>query len=373
VGGQEQRDLCFAGLYQTCPRFRNASTSKLEAQSTSATRLSEPSPGVPAGVGNRMVAAGQTPLAGLTLDDNVGPNPDQPARHSRDVKVARPGRRTSRIPLLFAGGALLGAIVLALATIVAIPAFNTRYAHELSAAASQAAEPLPTPTPAATPVAEALAAVTPAPALTVPSRPATATARSLPSLSTGGGPLIDVQFGGGPGERWIDNPPYAAWSGGAYRLEAHQASRFVAVGAPFDRLLRNVVVSATFRKTGGPPGGGYGLLIRDQGPEPSDGVKQMLNAYVLEAGDIGEFGIWRRDGDLWVDLVPWTRSAAIRPGGSPNELTARAAGARLTFSINGVEAAWVEDDTLPAGGVGVFVGGDFNEVALDHFTVEVPN
>ena len=49
------------------------------------------------------------------------------------------------------------------------------------------------------------------------------------------------------------------------------------------------MVSATFRKTGGPPGGGYGLVIRDQGPAPRDGVNQNDEAYVMEAGDQGEY------------------------------------------------------------------------------------
>jgi hypothetical protein len=138
-------------------------------------------------------------------------------------------------------------------------------------------------------------------------------------------------------------------------------------------LLSNVVVSGTFRKTGGPPGGGYGLVIRDQGPEPRDGVNQTMSAYVLEAGDLGEFGIWRRDGDHWVDLVPWMRSGSVRPGGSPNDLLVRAIGDQLTFSINGTQVASVRDDKLVSGGVGVFVGGDYNEVALDRFTVQVPD
>ena len=37
------------------------------------------------------------------------------------------------------------------------------------------------------------------------------------------------------------------------------------------------------------------------------------------------------------------------------------------------QVASIEDSTLTAGDVGVFVGGDLNEVALDHFTVEVPD
>jgi len=134
-----------------------------------------------------------------------------------------------------------------------------------------------------------------------------------------------------------------------------------------------VIVSATFRKTGGPPGGGYGLIVRDQGSEPLDGVNQEFNAYVLETGDLGEYGVWRREGDRWIDLVPWTRSSAVRSGGSPNDLVVRAVGAQLTFSVNGSVVAQVSDDTFGQGGVGLFVGGDSNAVALDRFNLERPD
>jgi len=172
---------------------------------------------------------------------------------------------------------------------------------------------------------------------------------------------------------WLDNPPFATWTDGAYRLHAFPATQFVAVSAPINPTPSDVVVSATFRKTGGPPGGGYGLVVRDQGPQPRNGANQAMSAYVFEAGDLGEFGVWRRDGDHWVDLVSWTRSASVRPLGSPNDLAVRAIGTRFTFTINGTRVAAVEDSVLTAGGVGVFVGGDFNEVALDHFTVELPD
>jgi len=183
---------------------------------------------------------------------------------------------------------------------------------------------------------------------------------------------MDVRFAAGRPDRWLDNPPYAAWRDGAYRLLAKDTTHFVAIGIPINQVLGDVIVSATFRKTGGPPGGGYGLIVRDQGPEPRDGVNQELNAYVLETGDLGEYGVWRREGTHWVDLVPWTRSAAVRSGGSPNDLLVRAVGDQLTFSVNGSVLAVVTDDTFAEGGVGLFVGGDYNDVALDRFNVQLP-
>jgi hypothetical protein len=185
--------------------------------------------------------------------------------------------------------------------------------------------------------------------------------------------LMDVRFAQTPGAGWVDNPPFAAWRDGAYRLQARQPAHFVAVNAPFEAVPDDVIVSGTFRKTGGPPGGGYGLIVRDAGPQPRDGANQEMNAYVFEAGDLGEFGVWRRDGDHWVDLVPWTRGASVRPGGSPNELSVHTSGGRLVLTINGVQAAAVNDPILPYGRVGVIAGGDFNEVAVDRFTVQVPN
>jgi hypothetical protein len=184
---------------------------------------------------------------------------------------------------------------------------------------------------------------------------------------------MDLRFAAGPGDNWLDNPPFASWRDGAYRFQAKQATQFVAVGVPINQILADVVISGTFRKTGGPPGGGYGLIVRDQGPEPRDGVNQQASAYVFETGDLGEFGVWRRDGDRWVDLVPWTRSSAVRPGGSPNDLTVRAMGDRLAFTVNGSQVASVQENTYPAGGIGLFVGGDYNEVALDHFSVQLPD
>ena len=164
-----------------------------------------------------------------------------------------------------------------------------------------------------------------------------------------------------------------AWlARGAYHLLARHPGRFVAVGLPQLEPLRDVVVAGTFRKVGGPPGGGYGLIVRDQGPGPRDGVGQGGRYYVLEVGDRGEVGIWRREGDHWEDLLPWSPSDAVRPGAEPNVLSVRAIGPRLTFVVNGTQVASLEDATLPAGGVGVFLGGDGNEGRLEWLVVEAP-
>jgi LPXTG-site transpeptidase (sortase) family protein len=179
--------------------------------------------------------------------------------------------------------------------------------------------------------------------------------------------------GGGDGSRrWPHDPASTAWhAGDGYRLFARRPGQFVALTAPVAAPLRDVAVTAAFRKVGGPPGGGYGLLVRDQGPGPRDGSSQDGRFYVFEAGDRGEVGVWRREDDRWVDLLPWTPSDAVRPGDAANELTVQAVGQRVTFLVNGSVVASLTDPLWADGAVGVFVGGDLNEVVLDRFVLQV--
>jgi hypothetical protein len=172
---------------------------------------------------------------------------------------------------------------------------------------------------------------------------------------------------------WPDNPQSTAWiAGGAYHLFARRPGQFVAVGAPLDQILGDVVVTATFRKVGGPSGGGYGLIVRDLRSGPRDGTNQDGQFVVLEAGDRGEFGVWRRDGSRWIDVIPWAPTEVVRPTVEPNELMVQVSGADMTFVLNGIELARVANIPLSQGRVGVFVGGDSNQVLLDRFTVQLP-
>ncbi|HTD77829.1 MAG TPA: hypothetical protein VK898_09350 [Chloroflexota bacterium] len=337
VTNHEQLDLCLSGAFSTCPRFRNASASQPAA---SPGTLREPPPNQAA--------------------------PDLRPGHMAAEEIPI---RDRRWPLAMLSRATAAVVVLvAVAWALVVFGVNRPQQPSPSNLETQAA-----PQPIVTPVPRPTAPSTRAPTSTsVPHAPSP-TAVPRPTVAAGVRSLLDARFTSGPGNNWVENPPYAAWSDGAYRLQARDLAQFVAVSVPTGQDLSDAVVSATFRKTGGPPGGGYGLILRDQGPLPRDGINQEANAYVFAAGDLGEFGVWRRDGDHWVDLVPWTHSNAVRAGGSPNDLMVRALGVQMTFTLNGMRVAVVEDDALASGGVGIFVGGDYNEVALDHLSVQLPD
>jgi hypothetical protein len=374
---QEQRELCLGGRFATCPRYRNATPAKPAASALvevpGPPEPSEPAQEVPPKVAARMAALSQTPAP--PPPDSPEPTPEKPE-----------SRRPPWNLVLIAAAAVLGLLLVGLILLRLLTARGPTQPDSPAPTVAVAFEPVRPPTRApavpplvATPLVVAtsdagLSRPTLQPTPTELSRPPTSTPLLRPTAGTLGiGSLLDVRFALGPRDDWLDNAPYAAWSDGAYRLQARDATHFVAVGVPVDREMSDVIVSATFRKTGGPPGGGYGLIVRDQGPEPRDGVNQDMNAYVFETGDVGEYGVWRRDGDHWVDLVPWERSPSVRSGGSPNDLVVRAVGDLLVFSVNGADVATIHDDALASGGVGAFVGGDDNEVALDHFSVQLPD
>jgi succinoglycan biosynthesis transport protein ExoP len=169
---------------------------------------------------------------------------------------------------------------------------------------------------------------------------------------------------------WPNDSSSTAWlGGGGYHLFVRHPAQFVAIGAPIAEPIRDVVVTATFRKLGGPEGGGYGVIVRDQGPGSRDGRDQNGTYLVFEVSDLGEFGAWRRSGDSWTDLIPWTRSDAVRRGGAVNSLTVQAVGRQLLFLVNGIQVASQVDPAPAVGGVGISVGGELNAVVLDRFAV----
>ena len=80
--------------------------------------------------------------------------------------------------------------------------------------------------------------------------------------------------------------------------------------------------------------------------------------------------MWRRAGDSWFELLPPTNAAAVCPGASPNQLTARVIGAQLELLVNEVEVASVSDPSLSQGGAGVFVQGENNALEFQDFLVQ---
>ncbi len=247
-----------------------------------------------------------------------------------------------------------------------------------SATSAPLAVPAAAPTAAATqPIASVLPTVAATSSPTELPLPVGSTvpvaASASPTVRAAGAPrppTLDFIAGQTSLPRWPNDTASTAWfAQDGYHLSVNRTGQFVAISV-VPEALGNVRVTATFRKTGGPTGGGYGIIVRDQGPGPRDGLNQRGSYYVLEVGDRGEVGMWRRDQGTWVDLVPWTPTGAVRPGLGENTVMVEALGERLSLSVNGTMVASTADNTLGSGSIGIFLGGDENEALLTRLTVE---
>ncbi len=203
--------------------------------------------------------------------------------------------------------------------------------------------------------------------------PVAKAAPALPAAAEKFATVLDERFAK-KSVGWPDDPAATAWfdpDGLGYRLATTSPGRFVALGAPGNKDFADVMASATFRKTAGPSGGGYGLIVHDQQPRDRDGMNQSGSYYVFEVSDRGEYGVWQRDGSRWVELVPWTASAVVRAGGAENQLSVTAIGDSLSFVVNDTLLTQV-DSKLRGGGVGLYVAGDGDKFLVDRLTLRAP-
>jgi len=406
VSTPEQRDLCLTNRYPSCPRFIAAGATV----PTPAAQVAEPLAEVTKQPAETRLARANEPEAQPLRDlKNGGSSRSYPAREMgaplavrAPNAVSRPSPRATRPPREEAPAAVAEERA---------PRLQPARAVEPAPASVEPVQPAPAVPPGPTTAsarkfAPALLLVTAAAIATLAiviirassslpevsdaevARLATAVANNpgsgvVPVPPVGAAPgagssaapmrtVLDVRFSESP-PGWPNNPSSTAWwVDGEYHVLARQPGQFVAIGAPTTERFGEMVVSATFRKIGGPPGGGYGLVIRDQGPGPRDGVNQNGQYYVLEVGDRGEYGIWRREGDRWLDLIPWTSSDLVPQGNVTNEVMVQATGQELTFLVNGRVLANLVGAVLRDGGVGIFVGGDLNEVVVERFLVQTP-
>jgi hypothetical protein len=178
-----------------------------------------------------------------------------------------------------------------------------------------------------------------------------------------------------PPQKWPNDPLGTAWfANGEYRLFARDPGRFVAVGVPLQQSVEDVKITGQFHKVNGPAGGGYGFIVRDQGATADrDGRNQAGQYLVVEVGDRGDVGVWQREQTRWIDVLPWTHADAVNLDRRSNALMVTTHGPNLRVEVNGTLVADLNYARVPpGGGVGLFTGGDLNEVALERLRIETP-
>lgn len=127
----------------------------------------------------------------------------------------------------------------------------------------------------------------------------------------------------------------------------------------------HLTVEAT--QVAGPDDNEYGVLVR---------MKDASHFYRLSISGDGYYQVSKYDGGAWEPLNgDWMPSDAIQRGAATNFLEVICQGARMTFLVNGVTLAQVEEGGYSRGDIGLYAGSFFEpgvEIHFDNLTVTEP-
>lgn len=152
---------------------------------------------------------------------------------------------------------------------------------------------------------------------------------------------------------------------GVMRILVRASNQLAWASAGRDFSDFRLAVDAT--QVAGPDDNEYGVLVR---------MRDAEHFYRFSISGDGYYAVSRYDGGEWVALGDdWTPSEAIRPGAVANHLEVVCQGATMTFAVNGVQLAQVEDSSYSRGDIGLYAGTFFEpdvEVQFDNLRVERP-
>lgn len=109
----------------------------------------------------------------------------------------------------------------------------------------------------------------------------------------------------------------------------------------------------------------YGLIFR----------YHRGNYYYFQVSDVGQYALYLYNAEEWQALIPWTASDAIQAG-QVNRVAVAAEGGRFQLYLNGLHLGEAQDETLPAGAVGVAIqvynAGERAVFEFDNFEWRAP-
>lgn len=241
--------------------------------------------------------------------------------------------------------------------------------------------PTDTPLPPAPPPTD-----TPLPPPELPTATPLPTAVALPPTPSGG-------WGGGLPT--VESSDVTGWPIVFYDTFEDNGNRW-AVGEDFDRLIEaSKVIDETFawqfkgiqsvhsvvevpypavsdfyvavsaKRYSGPESIEYGLTFRRADPD---------NFYSFTISDEQKYQVYAQAKDKWYPLIGVTKDKSIRPGES-NRIAVKCEGPKITFFINGVQVAEVEDIRFRKGTVALTLSisqGDIGIIEFDDFELRAP-
>ena len=158
---------------------------------------------------------------------------------------------------------------------------------------------------------------------------------------------------------------------GVYRWDAVAKQGFVWYVYPAFDDAADFYLSTEMDTLKGPSTAQQGFIFRHNGEIDASLAKYYL--YLIN--NQGEFVVYLYDGGNWTELAPWQQTSALTYN-QPNLLEVIAQGSLLTFFINGLQVAQLNDSSLASGKVGLAISindsGDQAIWEFSNFQLRIP-
>lgn len=163
------------------------------------------------------------------------------------------------------------------------------------------------------------------------------------------------------GRMWYDN--------GEYHMSSKEQTYMVGYAPSDEYSTENATVKVTARSVDGHvPSAGFGLMVHCGWSSKARRIEDY--ALLIYPSEEPEYEIiMHKDGNQ-SSVVSRTKSDAIRPGSSPNQLEVRIRGSELSFYVNGKYLTRISDTENYRRGRAGFYTSDVTDVAFDNLEID---
>ena len=113
------------------------------------------------------------------------------------------------------------------------------------------------------------------------------------------------------------------------------------------RSFRDFIIEVEATQEKGPDNSDYGIILRRS---------DLGNYYRFKISGLGYYGFDKKQSKKWNEILPWTRSAAIKAGRATNLIKVECEGDKFTFYVNGIKLRDCIDNSFASGDIGLIAG-----------------
>jgi hypothetical protein len=143
------------------------------------------------------------------------------------------------------------------------------------------------------------------------------------------------------------NSQNAYCENGKMHLAVQEKEKSSFVLDPRDTIFNDFGLEVEATQENGPNDNDYGVILRHV---------DSNNFYRFLISGTGYYSFNKMQSGKWVDIVPWTKSAAIHAGRETNLIKVECKGNNFTFYVNGVKLRVSTDSSFVSGLTGLIIG-----------------